>query len=192
MRQRAMIAMALSCGPKLLIADEPTTALDVTIQAEIVSFVKRLAREQNMAVLWITHDLGIVAGLCHRVAVMYAGRLVELAPRRGLFAEPFHPYTLGLLGSVPGLERRDDRHLKAIPGTPPDLARLPPGCPFYPRCAYHADGCLAEMPPLRELTPQHVAACWQAEVVAQARDGSSGVEGQAREAQLVNPIQKPS
>jgi oligopeptide/dipeptide ABC transporter ATP-binding protein len=192
MRQRAMIALALSCEPKLLIADEPTTALDVTIQAEIVSLVKQLARERNMGVLWITHDLGIVAGLCHRVAVMYAGRLVELAGRRDLFTEPRHPYTLGLLGSVPGLERHDDRHLTAIPGSPPDLARLPPGCPFYPRCAYHTDRCLAEMPLLRDAAPGHAVACWQADATVKERDRSSSVDGQAGVAHPVNLARESS
>jgi oligopeptide/dipeptide ABC transporter ATP-binding protein len=189
MRQRAMIALALSCEPKLLIADEPTTALDVTIQAEIVSLVRQLARERNLGVLWITHDLGIVAGLCHRVAVMYAGRLVELALRRDLFIEPRHPYTLGLLGSVPSLERHEDRHLTAIPGNPPDLARLPPGCPFYPRCAYHTDRCLEEMPLLREDTPGHAVACWQTEAIAQERDRSSRVDGPVR---VAHPVSLPS
>jgi oligopeptide transport system ATP-binding protein len=160
MRQRAMTAMALSCQPRLLIADEPTTALDVTIQAEIVGFVERLAREMNMAVLWITHDLGIVAGLCDRVAVMYAGQIIELSPRRVLFGQALHPYTLGLLGSVPSLEGQQSRRLTAIPGVPPDLARLPPGCPFYPRCTFHSERCLAEMPPLREHKSNHLAACW--------------------------------
>jgi oligopeptide transport system ATP-binding protein len=181
MRQRAMIAMALACEPKLLIADEPTTALDVTIQAEIVNFVKRLARETNMAVLWITHDLGIVAGLCQRVAVMYAGRIMELSPRRSLFGEPLHPYTLGLMGSVPSLERQEDRHLRAIPGTPPDLARLPAGCPFYPRCSYHVERCLDEEPPLREFSPEHFAACWQIEDVrGQVPGGASQALGNGR------------
>ena len=169
MRQRAMIALALSCRPRLLIADEPTTALDVTIQAEIVNFVKRLARDMHMAVLWITHDLGIVAGLCNRVAVMYAGRIVELSPRRPLFTRPLHPYTHGLLGSVPSLERQASRRLAAIPGAPPDLARLPAGCPFYPRCAYHVDGCLEEAPPLREWEPEHRAACYRVDDVRAQR-----------------------
>jgi oligopeptide transport system ATP-binding protein len=160
-----MIAMALSCGPRLLIADEPTTALDVTIQADIINLVKQLARDTRMAVLWITHDLGVVAGLCQRVAVMYAGQMLELAPRRGLFGEPLHPYTLGLMGSVPRLDRQQDRHLRAIPGVPPDMARLPPGCPFYPRCGYHVDRCLDDMPPLREFAAGHYAACWQIDPV---------------------------
>ena len=176
MRQRAMIALALSCGPRLLIADEPTTALDVTIQAEIVGLVKRLAHEMNMAVLWITHDLGIVAGLCDHIAVMYAGTIIEMAPRRRLFAEPLHPYTVGLMGSMPSLDG-EQRRLFAIPGLPPDLARLPPGCPFYPRCPYHSDICLEEMPPLEEHASDHRAACWHTDKVRQRDTQAAAFEG---------------
>jgi len=160
MRQRVMIAMALACHPQILIADEPTTALDVTIQAQIIDLVKRLRDELGMAIIWITHDLGVVAGLAHRVAVMYAGFIVEEAPVLELYHNPRHPYTLGLLGSLPRLDRRERRRLVSIDGMPPDLLGLPPGCPFAPRCPYAFDRCWAENPRLEEIAPQHRIACW--------------------------------
>jgi len=160
MRQRVMIAMALSCNPQLLIADEPTTALDVTIQAQIIDIVKELRREMGMAVIWITHDLGIVAGLVHRVHVMYAGYLVEKAEVHEFYANPRHPYSVALLGSLPRLDAKAREKLTPIEGLPPDLIALPPGCPFYPRCKYRVAKCLAENPQLREVLPGHEIACW--------------------------------
>ncbi len=160
MRQRVMIAMGLACNPKLLIADEPTTALDVTIQAQIVELVKRLQKEIGMAVIWITHDLGVVAGLADRVIVMYAGSIVEEAPIKELYGNPRHPYTLGLLGSVPRMDRPRKEKLTPIEGFPPDLLEVPPGCPFAPRCKYRTDRCLQERPTLREVGPKHRIACW--------------------------------
>ncbi len=162
MRQRVMIAMALSCNPKVLIADEPTTALDVTIQAQIVDLVKELRRELGMAIIWITHDLGIVAGLAHRVQVMYAGYIVERANVHDLYANPRHPYTLGLLRSLPRLDARTREKLTPIEGLPPDLITLPLGCPFYPRCSYRVPRCLDENPALHAVDGQdgHEVACW--------------------------------
>ncbi|MBV6715205.1 ABC transporter ATP-binding protein [Paenibacillus chitinolyticus] len=160
MRQRVMIAMAMSCGPKLLIADEPTTALDVTIQAQILDLMKRLKEEQEMGMLLITHDLGVVAEMCDRVVVMYAGRVVEEAPVQELFANPQHPYTKGLIQSVPKL-RQKVRRLESIQGNVPDLSAMPPGCKFMPRCAYAMERCLQEP----ELLPvegqeQRKSRCW--------------------------------
>ncbi len=160
MRQRVMIAMALACHPQILIADEPTTALDVTIQAQIIDLVKRLRDELGMAIIWITHDLGVVAGLAHRVVVMYAGYIVEEAPVLELYHNPRHPYTLGLLGSIPRLDRRERRRLVSIDGMPPDLLGLPGGCPFAPRCPYVLDRCWEENPRLEEIAPNHRIACW--------------------------------
>jgi oligopeptide transport system ATP-binding protein len=159
MRQRVMIAMAISCRPKLLIADEPTTALDVTIQAQIVDLVKQLQQELNMAVIWITHDLGVIARLTKRVNVMYAGYIVESGPIKRIFANPQHPYTIGLLGSVPHVELDTNQDLQFIEGAPPDMVRLPQGCTFAPRCIYRADQCLRARPDLVEREPQHTAAC---------------------------------
>ncbi len=160
MRQRAMIAMALSCNPQLLIADEPTTALDVTIQAQIIDIVKELRRELGMAIIWITHDLGIVAGLVNRVQVMYAGYIVERTEVHEYYAHPQHPYSLGLLRSLPRLDARKRQKLTPIDGLPPDLIGMPPGCPFYPRCSYHIQRCLEENPQLKEARPGHEVACW--------------------------------
>lgn len=160
MRQRAMIAMGLSCNPQLLIADEPTTALDVTIQAQIIDLVKRLRDEIGMAVIWITHDLGVVAGLADRVIVMYAGRIVEEAPVKDLYKNPRHPYTLGLLKSLPRLDEDRPRKLKSIEGLPPDLVNYPKGCPFYARCNYRVDKCLTAPPPLYPVGPGHTTACY--------------------------------
>ena len=170
MRQRAMIAMALSCNPKLLIADEPTTALDVTIQAQIVDLVKRLQEKLGMAVMWITHDLGIVAGLAKKVNVMYAGYIVERGNVKDIYGRPRHPYTMGLLGSLPRLDEAPGTKLISIPGLPPDLIDLPPGCPFAARCTYAVDQCLEEMPPLEETDGEdHTVACWRWEDVAGER-----------------------
>ncbi len=161
MRQRAMIAMALSCNPQVLIADEPTTALDVTIQAQIIDLVKRLRDKLGMAIIWITHDLGIVAGLAEKVNVMYAGFIVEKAPVKLLYHEPRHPYTLGLLASLPRIDKRREqsRRLQSIGGLPPDLIGLPEGCPFRPRCHYAIDRC-SENPPLLKVDNNHEVACW--------------------------------
>jgi oligopeptide transport system ATP-binding protein len=163
MRQRAMIAMALACQPKLLIADEPTTALDVTIQAQIIDLIKRLRDELQMAVIWITHDLGVVAGLANRMMVMYAGRVVEEAPVKGLYAQPRHPYTLGLLNSLPRLDEVQGKRLKSIDGAPPNLISLPAGCAFQPRCSFSSEKCQMEQPPLLPVEPGHKVACWQYE-----------------------------
>jgi oligopeptide transport system ATP-binding protein len=160
MRQRVMIAMGLSCNPQLLIADEPTTALDVTIQAQIVELVKKLRDEIGMAIIWITHDLGVVAGLADRMIVMYAGFIVEESAVKELYANPRHPYTLGLLGSLPRLDEERPTRLRSIEGLPPDLIDLPPGCPFYARCTYRIDRCQRENPPLETVGPHHRVACW--------------------------------
>jgi oligopeptide transport system ATP-binding protein len=162
MRQRVMIAMALSCNPQLLIADEPTTALDVTIQAQILELLRNLTREFHTAVILITHNLGVVAGMCDRVLVMYAGRIVEEAPTDLLFERPAHPYTLGLLRSVPRLDEARKERLVPIEGLPPDLINLPPGCPFAPRCAFVGEKCFQERPELLVIggNPRHRAACW--------------------------------
>jgi len=159
MRQRVMIAMALACNPQILIADEPTTALDVTIQAQIVDLVKRLRSELGMSVVWITHDLGVVAGIAQRVIVMYAGYIIEEALVKDLYADQIHPYTLGLLNSLPRLNVSERRRLTAIPGLPPLLLEEPKECPFRPRCPYAFDRC-AENPPLVEVDVNHFAACW--------------------------------
>ncbi len=161
MRQRAMIAMALSCNPQLLIADEPTTALDVTIQAQIISLIKDLRDELGMAIIWITHDLGVVAGLVDRVQVMYAGYIVERAEVHEYYGNPLHPYSLGLLGSLPRLDATTHEKLTPIEGLPPDLVAMPPGCPFYARCKYRLSKCLEENPPLEVVkTNGHEVACW--------------------------------
>ncbi len=159
MRQRVMIAMALSCNPQLLIADEPTTALDVTIQAQIIDLVKKLKDDIGMAVVWITHDLGVVAGLAERVLVMYAGYIVEEAAVKELYGDPRHPYTLGLLDSIPRLDQRKEK-LTPIEGLPPDLIDPPPNCPFAPRCRFRIDRCLEENPALAPVGPGHRIACW--------------------------------
>lgn len=159
MRQRVMIAMALSCSPQILIADEPTTALDVTIQAQITDLVKRLREELGMAIIWITHDLGVVAGLADRVIVMYAGFIVEEAQVKELYANPRHPYTLGLLGSLPRLDESRSHRLTSIEGLPPDLIDLPKGCPFYARCKYRIEICATDNPMLQPIGPGHKVAC---------------------------------
>ena len=161
MRQRVMIAMALACNPKLLIADEPTTALDVTIQAQILDLMRALREELGTAIILITHDLGVIAELADDVIVMYAGKVIERCAAEGLFAEPQHPYTVGLLGSIPRLHLQQER-LSAIEGFVPDPAAFPEGCRFHPRCPFAIDQCRREVPPLMEITPQHLAACWRA------------------------------
>ncbi len=165
MRQRAMIAMGLSCNPMLLIADEPTTALDVTIQAQITDLVKRLQDQLGMAVIWITHDLGVIAGLSKRVNVMYAGSLIEKGPVKEIYGNPHHPYTVGLLGSLPHIDERPGEKLFSIKGEPPDLLGLSEGCPFAPRCTYAVERCFHETPSLEPTEPGHMVACWEKERV---------------------------
>ncbi|HEY5269846.1 MAG TPA: ABC transporter ATP-binding protein [Anaerolineales bacterium] len=161
MRQRVMIAMTLACNPSLLIADEPTTALDVTIQAQIVELVTKIRNQVHMAVIWITHDLGVVAGIADRVMVMYAGFIVEEASVNALYENPRHPYTSALLGALPRVDRRRDRRLKSIPGAPPSLLVEPHGCPFTARCEFVIDRCKTENPPLTPVEQnQHNIACW--------------------------------
>ena len=161
MRQRMMIAMALACNPSLILADEPTTALDVTIQAQILELMRDLARRLGVAMLIITHNLGVVARYADRVNVMYAGRIIEQAAAREIYASPRHPYTLGLLRSVPRLDEPRRARLDPIQGQPPDLTRLPPGCAFAPRCTYRVERC-GEAPPLVDVGPGHTSACWEA------------------------------
>jgi oligopeptide transport system ATP-binding protein len=160
MRQRVMIAMALACMPSLLIADEPTTALDVTIQAQIIELALRMREQMGMAMIWITHDLGVVAGLAERVIVMYAGYIVEEARVDDLYEDPRHPYTLALLAALPRADRRRGQRLKSIPGAPPNLLMEPKGCPFAPRCELVADQCWVANPALRSVAADHRTACW--------------------------------
>jgi peptide/nickel transport system ATP-binding protein len=172
MRQRAMIAMALACNPKVLIADEPTTALDVTIQAQILDLMLSMQQKLGTSIVLITHDLGVVAETAQRVVVMYAGKKVEEAPVGSLFEEPLHPYTLGLMGSVPRLSlagtSESAGRLREIPGTVPSLVDLPEGCTFAPRCAFATDICRAQFPPYQEKRPGHFAACWHSDRVREA------------------------
>jgi len=161
MRQRVMIAMALSCNPSLLIADEPTTALDVTVQIQIMELVKRLQKEIGITVVWISHDLGVIAHMAERVFVMYAGHIVEDAPIKDLFAEPRHPYTIGLLKSLPRMGENAGEKLTSIPGQPPNLLNPPKGCPFAPRCEYKTERCLNENPVLESVGERHTVACWE-------------------------------
>jgi oligopeptide/dipeptide ABC transporter ATP-binding protein len=160
MRQRAMIAMALACDPKVLIADEPTTALDVTIQAQILDLLRQLVAERDTALILITHDLGVVAGMCERVNVMYAGMFVETGAAEQLFARPRHPYTLGLLQSIPRLDATRKEALKPIEGAPRDMLSPPSACPFQPRCRFEVEQSREEVPQLRELEPGHFVACF--------------------------------
>ena len=160
MRQRAMIAMALACKPKVLIADEPTTALDVTIQAQILDLLRALVAEENAALILITHDLGVVAGMCERVNVMYAGMFMETGSAEQLFANPRHPYTLGLLQSVPRLDAARRARLHPIEGSPPNMLQAPLACPFQPRCRFEIDLSRREVPPLVEIEPGHRVACF--------------------------------
>jgi oligopeptide transport system ATP-binding protein len=160
MRQRVMIAMALICNPQLLIADEPTTALDVTIQAQIIELVKRLRDELGMSIIWITHDLGIIAGLADRVMVMYGGLGVEEVPVVELYTNPQHPYTIALLSSLPRVDEMGHRRLASIDGLPPVLLEKPGSCPFAPRCRFVIERCWSELPPLLPVGLDHTAACW--------------------------------
>jgi peptide/nickel transport system ATP-binding protein/oligopeptide transport system ATP-binding protein len=160
MRQRVVIAMALSCDPKVLIADEPTTALDVTIQAQILELVRKLRHDSGMAIIWITHDLGVVAGIADRVIVMYGGQVVEHAPVHQLYADPQHPYTRALLETLPGPGEGRARRLRSIPGQPSTPGAPPAACPFRPRCAFAFGRCHVENPPLMLVDPVHQAACW--------------------------------
>lgn len=171
MRQRVMIAMALSCNPKLLIADEPTTALDVTIQAQILELVQRLGKELGTSVLIITHNLGVVARYANRVNVMYAGKIVERGTAREIYGNPRHPYTIGLLASVPRLDEPKKEKLQPIEGMPPDLIELPQGCSFRERCKYAIDRCAAEIPPLREVSEGHTSACWVSDQLGDQKGG---------------------
>jgi oligopeptide transport system ATP-binding protein len=166
MRQRAMIAMALACVPSILIADEPTTALDVTIQAQIVELIKELRERLGMSIVWISHDLGVVAGIAHRVMVMYAGRVIEEGFVKDIYANPKHPYTVGLLGSLPRPDAPVGQKLFSVKGEPPNLLYLPTGCPFAPRCTYVVDRCLQENPSLVDLGDGHKTACWEYERVS--------------------------
>jgi oligopeptide/dipeptide ABC transporter ATP-binding protein len=159
MRQRVMIAMSLACSPQVIIADEPTTALDVTIQAQIIQIVRDLREQLGTSVIWITHDLGVVAGLADRVLVMYGGQIVEEAPVSELYANPQHPYTLGLLGSIPRLDQKGSK-LVNIKGQPPSLYQMPTNCSFAPRCPYAFDRCIQENPPLYEVSEGHYSACF--------------------------------
>lgn len=160
MRQRVMIAMGLACNPQLLIADEPTTALDVTVQAQVVELIKKLRSEHQMSVIWITHDLALLAGLADRILVMYAGKIVEEATTDQLYKNPRHPYTIGLLKSLPRLDQNYQEPLQAIEGTPPDLTDYPQGCPFAPRCPLVSEQCWQENPLLESIESSHKVACW--------------------------------
>lgn len=170
MRQRVMIAMALSCNPKLLIADEPTTALDVTIQAQILDLMRNLQNETGTGVMMITHSMGVVAGMADRVQVMYAGQIVETADTEEIFGNPRHPYTVGLMQSIPRLDALEKAKLRPIRGLPPDLIDLPDMCPFTPRCNYARDKCEQKNPPLLEVSPGHYSACWFWEEVSKDDD----------------------
>jgi peptide/nickel transport system ATP-binding protein len=194
MRQRVMIAIALACGPKLLFADEPTTALDVTVQAQILDLLQYQQRERFMAMILVTHDLGVVAGRADEIAVMYAGRVVEKAPTRTLFHHMRHPYTYALLKSIPKIELPSHTRLQAIAGRPPDLIHPPAGCKFSPRCPYVQDKCREEEPPLMEAeTPGHVQRCWfpvdtsiKVELVEQAKQRRTG------DADTTAPVEAPA
>jgi len=160
MRQRVMIAMALACSPRLMIADEPTTALDVTIQAQILVLMNRLKEDTGASILFITHDLGVIAEMSQKVAVMYAGKMMEYAPVKDLFAHPRHPYTIGLMESIPALSR-GKRRLTAIPGVVPSLFNIPPGCPYEDRCPEAMKGCRERLPKMTEVSPGHLVRCWK-------------------------------
>jgi oligopeptide transport system ATP-binding protein len=165
MLQRVMIAMALSCNPKLIIADEPTTALDVTIQAQILDLMKRLSQQYGVSLLIITHNLGVVARYADRVNIMYAGKIVERGTARDIYRNPSHPYTLGLLNSVPRLDLPRKEKLEPVEGQPPDLANLPPGCAFRERCQFAVERCAEETPLLRSIGQGHLSACLAAEAL---------------------------
>ena len=160
MRQRAMIAMAIACNPDILIADEPTTALDVTIQAQIIRLLKSLQAEKNISILFITHDLGVVAEICTRVAVMYGGKILEIGTVEEIFKRPSHPYTLGLMAAIPRVDQDRDTPLTPIAGSPPDMLMPPAGCPFYPRCLHARNHCIDHMPDGYTLSDTHYSRCW--------------------------------
>ena len=172
MRQRVMIAMALSCEPKLIIADEPTTALDVTIQAQILELMKDLTKELGVALMVITHNLGVVARYADRVNVMYAGKLVEMGKARQIYHDPHHPYTLGLLASVPRMDQPRGSRLVPIEGQPPDLTRLDSGCAFRPRCRFAVERCASEIPALQSVDSEHAAACWRVSEISELKAAS--------------------
>ena len=181
MRQRVMIAMGLICHPKLLIADEPTTALDVTIQAQILELMKELQKKNHMGIIFITHNLGVVAEVCDKVSVMYAGKMVEQGPVDEIFYEPGHPYTMGLLRSMPRVDAESYERLIPIEGSPVDMLNPPEGCPFAPRCEHAMKVCLQKMPPYVELGDNHRAACWlrvQDAIEAQKKEGTEGKENE--------------
>lgn len=181
MRQRVMIAMGLICHPKLLIADEPTTALDVTIQAQILELMKELQKKNHMGIIFITHNLGVVAEVCDKVSVMYAGKMVEQGPVDDIFYKPGHPYTMGLLRSMPRVDAESYERLIPIEGTPVDMLNPPEGCPFAPRCEHAMKVCLQKMPPYVELGDNHRAACWlrvQDAIEAQKKEGTEGKENE--------------
>jgi oligopeptide/dipeptide ABC transporter ATP-binding protein len=173
MRQRVMIAMALCCDPKLIIADEPTTALDVTIQAQILELMKDLTKRLGVALIIITHNLGVVARYADRVNVMYAGKIIERGQAGDVYGNPRHPYTLGLLRSVPRLDQPRKDKLDPIEGQPPELSRLPSGCAFLPRCRFKVDRCAQEVPPLARAEQEHFSACWQVDALPQAAGGTA-------------------
>jgi oligopeptide/dipeptide ABC transporter ATP-binding protein len=164
--------MALSCNPRLVLADEPTTALDVTIQAQVLEILARLSRELGTSVIIITHNLGVVARYADRVNVMYAGKIIETASAKDLYARPRHPYTVGLLRSVPRLDVGKKAKLEVIEGSPPDLVNMRTGCPFYERCTYRVERCKDEMPPLMQVEEKHQAACWEWKTVAASLNGA--------------------
>ena len=172
MRQRVMIALALSCEPKLIIADEPTTALDVTIQAQILELMKNLTRELGVALIVITHNLGVVARYADRVNVMYAGKIIEMGSAQQIYHQPHHPYTLGLLASVPRMDQPRGTRLIPIDGQPPDLTRLDGGCAFRPRCRFAVDRCAREFPPLENIDSGHVSACWRVKEINELKNAS--------------------
>ena len=181
MRQRVMIAMGLICHPKLLIADEPTTALDVTIQAQILELMKELQKKNHMGIIFITHNLGVVAEICDKVSVMYAGKMVEQGPVDDIFYKPGHPYTMGLLRSMPRVDAESYERLIPIEGSPVDMLNPPEGCPFAPRCEHAMKICLQKMPPYVELGDNHRAACWlrvQDAIHAQKKEGTEGKENE--------------
>ncbi len=195
MRQRVMIAMALLCQPELLIADEPTTALDVTIQAQILELIRDLRRDFDTSVIVITHDLGVVAGMADRIIVMYAGKVVEQAAAVDLFRKPAHPYTVGLLKSVPRLDRAGSDKLIPIEGRPPDTSKNIKGCPFAPRCSFAQEKCRKEAPPLERLEGEREVACWRADEIFRAELGSrspakrvAAIEKRARQEELTDEV----
>ncbi len=182
MRQRVMIAMGLICHPKLLIADEPTTALDVTIQAQILELMKDLQKKTHMGIIFITHNLGVVAEICDKVSVMYAGKIVEQGAVNDIFYKPSHPYTLGLLRSMPRVDADEHERLIPIEGTPVDMLNPPDGCPFAPRCEHCMKICLQKMPPHVEIGEGHKSACWL-RVLEKKKGEAFGAEGGAEERQ---------